>query len=357
MNTRMILCVGLLLAATSSLVHADPVARADSHAPIGVMGDHMHARGEWMFSYRYMQMSMAGNLKGSSSIDADTIATTESNPFAATPGMPPTLRIVPLEMDMDMHMPGLMYAPSDRITLMLMTMYWQKSMSLRTYMGGMGSSVLGDFQTGTSGWGDTKVSAMIRLLDTNRLNAHATIGVSLPTGSTGETTEVLTPMGMVTELRAPYPMQLGSGSYDPLVGATISSTGNGALGWGAQWSSVFRVSKNDDQYQLGDEHRLTGWLSYRFIDSVSASLRIEYNKRGNVSGLDPLIMGPVQTADPQRLAYQRTDLSAGMNLAGAGAFHGWRLGLEFSVPVQQRVDGPQLETDRQVTLGLQKTID
>ena len=31
--------------------------RPDGHAPIPVMGDHMHGKGEWMFSYRYMYMN------------------------------------------------------------------------------------------------------------------------------------------------------------------------------------------------------------------------------------------------------------------------------------------------------------
>ena len=34
--------------------------RADGHAPIGVMGDHLHKRGEWMLSYRFMRMNMEG---------------------------------------------------------------------------------------------------------------------------------------------------------------------------------------------------------------------------------------------------------------------------------------------------------
>ena len=34
--------------------------RVDTHAPIGVMGDHLHKQGEIMVSYRYMQMEMAG---------------------------------------------------------------------------------------------------------------------------------------------------------------------------------------------------------------------------------------------------------------------------------------------------------
>ncbi len=119
-----------------------------------------------MFSYRFMSMDMDGSQVGSNGIDADTIATTQPNRFFGMPGMPPTLRVVPLNMTMDMHMLGVMYAPSDRLTLMMMANYWLKSMNHMTYMGGMGTEVLGNFRTETSGWGNTMASALISLLNT-----------------------------------------------------------------------------------------------------------------------------------------------------------------------------------------------
>jgi hypothetical protein len=36
-------------------------ARPDGHAPISVMGDHYHKKGEFMFSYRFMPMWMEDN--------------------------------------------------------------------------------------------------------------------------------------------------------------------------------------------------------------------------------------------------------------------------------------------------------
>ena len=55
------------LLSLSSFAHNEPwtASRPDGHAPISVMGDHMHAMGEWMVSYRYMTMDMKGLLKGS----------------------------------------------------------------------------------------------------------------------------------------------------------------------------------------------------------------------------------------------------------------------------------------------------
>ena len=47
-----------------SFAHEGPwtASRPDGHAPISVMGDHMHEMGEWMVSYRYMTMDMNGLL-------------------------------------------------------------------------------------------------------------------------------------------------------------------------------------------------------------------------------------------------------------------------------------------------------
>jgi hypothetical protein len=328
--------------------------RADSHAPIGVMGEHFHKAGEWMFSYRYMSMSMAGNLKNSKSISPDKIVTTEPNIFSGMPGMPPTLRVVPLEMDMSMHMLGLMYAPSDRITLMLMANRVDKDMMHITYQGGTGITVLGDFRTKTSGWGDASVSGLVRLIRNDDFRLHAIIGVSLPTGSTDETGQILTPANTQPTVRLPYPMQLGSGTYDPIVG--LSYAGFGAhWAWGAQWRSVYRHADNDEEYRLGNETRLTGWLTYLWDRAISTSLRVQYNDRGNISGMDPLIMLPVQTADPARQGSSRTDIALGVNFAGQHQLDGWRLAVEYLVPLQQSLNGPQLETDSQLVVGIQKS--
>lgn len=358
-----ILLVAVFAAATSGMsasaqdaghAHAHPT-RADSHAPIGVMADHMHGKGEFMFSYRFMTMNMQGNLKNSSSIDPDTIVTTEPNRFFGMPGMPPTLRIVPLEMTMDMHMLGLMYAPSDRLTLMFMTNYTRNSMQHVTYSGGMGTNVLGNFKAETSGWSDSSVSGLIRLVESPGTKLHAILGVSIPTGSTDERDQILAPTGMTPVVRLPYPMQLSSGSYDPIAGLSYSGN-SGRLGWGAQWRGKFRTSRNDDDYQLGDEHRLNAWASYLFRPAISGSVRLESFRRDNISGQDPMIMGPVQTADPDRQAADRLDVAVGFNYAASGSLQGWRLGVEYLLVVNQDLDGPQLETDDQLIVGIQKAF-
>ncbi|MGB0513911.1 MAG: transporter [Wenzhouxiangellaceae bacterium] len=322
------------------------------HAPISVMGEHLHKKGEWMVSYRYMHMDMAGNRSGTDSISPDEIATTVPNRFFGRPGQPPTLRVVPTDMTMDMHMFGLMYAPSDQVTLMFMGNYIEKEMDHITFAGGMGTNRLGTFTTKSSGFGDTSASALIRLWTEGRHVVHATAGVSAPTGSNTERDRILTPMGMTPSPRLPYPMQLGSGSWSSIIGLTHNWYGD-RWSYGSQWRSLIRLHENDEDYTLGDEHRLTTWAAYRLAPRVSASLRLEGLRRGNIDGIDPNIVAPVQTADPNNQGIKRLDVGLGLNFAASGSLAGHRLAVEWLTPVYQDLDGPQLETDWILTLGWQ----
>ncbi|MEQ9451033.1 MAG: transporter [Pseudomonadales bacterium] len=347
MNFKPIACVAVVLAGLLSHATVNATSRADSHAPIGVMGDHTHKQGELMFSYRYMHMRMDDNLSGTSDLsDQEVIA------IPNTFGMPPTLRVVPTEMTMDMHMFGLMYAPNDTITLMGMLNYVKKEMDHTTYMGMAGGTPLGTFTTRSSGVGDTTLAALIKLNSSARHRWHIHLGLSLPTGSIDEEDDILTPMNTRPTVRLPYPMQLGSGTHDLLAGLTYNGS-HARWGWGAQWQSRFRLSENDEDYTLGDTVDLQGWLSYRLSDQVSVSTRLAYHKRRNIEGGDPQIALPVQTADPQRQAAERIDLLLGANFLLPGHRH--RLALEAGRPVRQDLDGPQMSNDWQVTLGWQFT--
>lgn len=336
------------VACTCATAFAD--TRPDSHAPISVMGDHLHEAGEWMFSYRFMRMSMQGNRDGTSGISPEEIATTVPNRFAGAPMMPATLRVVPTEMVMDMHMFGVMYAPNDTVTLMGMVNRIDMEMEHITFAGPAGTARLGTFTTRSSGFGDTSLSALVRLADDGHERWHLNLGVSLPTGDIDQRDSVLTPMNTRPTLRLPYPMQLGSGTYD-LIGGLTYAAGSGSWGRGAQWRSVLRLGDNDERYTLGDEHQLQGWLSYLVNPSLSISGRLAWRQRGNIDGIDQQITAPVQTADPDRQGSSRVDAGLGANLLLPGARH--RLALEFTLPVRQDLDGPQLETDWQVTLGWQ----
>lgn len=322
---------------------------AHKHAPIGVMGDHVHSKGEWMVSYRFMRMDMQGNRMGSSSISADEIATTIPNRLAGQPNQPPTLRVVPTEMTMDMHMFGAMYAPTDNLTLMVMANYLKNKMKHISYMGMMGTTQRGTFTTTSEGIGDTKVSGLYKLYDDSVNKVHLNIGLSLPTGSITKKDRVLTPMGTTPNLRLPYMMQLGSGTFDLLPGITYQRY-KGKWNFGGQYMATIRTGENSEDYTLGDQHQLSGWAAYSLRHDLSASLRLAYQHVSNIDGEDDQITAPVQTADPNNYGKKRVDLYAGLNWISQS---GHRLSAEIGAPVYQHLDGPQMETDWTFTAGYQ----
>jgi hypothetical protein len=335
--------------------------RADAHGPIGVMGDHRHHQGELMLSYRYMNMWMEGNLIGDDSVSPNTIVTTVPNRFFGLPGQPPTLRVVPTHMSMDMHMFGAMYGLTDRVTLMGMVPLIDKDMHHITYAGPVGTTRLGTFDTNSSGVGDISLSGIIGLYDakTARGNTHVNLllGLSAPTGSITERGRILTPMDMQPVVRLPYAMQLGSGTWDFLPGLVYTTRVNN-LSFGAQYRAALRLEDENDQgYSLGDLHQVTAWTAYEWAPWVSNSIRLAYQTQDDIHGIDPNIVAPVQTANPDFYGGDRLDLLFGVNLIGQhGAVCGHRLAAEFGVPVYQNLNGPQLETDWSFTVGWQKTL-
>ncbi len=321
---------------------------ADGHAPIGVMGDHTHGKGEWMLSYRFMHMEMEGNRIGDNQVSPEFIVSNVSNRF----GTPATLRVVPTKMDMDMHMFGAMYAPTDWLTLMVMGMYQEKGMDHITFAGIAGTTRRGTFTTRSKGIGDTSVSGLIKLYEDNTHKIHLNAGISLPTGSNKKRDNILTPAGATPNVRLPYAMQLGSGTYDLLPGITYTGK-QGQYAWGAQYMGNIRTGK-DQGYALGNKHDLNTWLSYRWRPWISNSLRLNYSHTGKIDGIDSNITLPVQTADPDNYGGEIVTLYLGINLVGQqGTIRGHRVALEAGIPLHRDLNGPQMETDLTITGGWQ----
>lgn len=326
---------------------------AKDHAPIGVMGDHRHDKGEWMLSYRYSHMDMAGNRTGTDDIAPETIVTTIANP---NPG-PAFLRVVPTEMTMDMHMFGLMYAPSDRLTLMAMGHWMEKEMDHITFATAAGSNVRGTFTTRSDGFGDTKLSALAGIYRDDTHDIHLNIGISIPTGSIKETARVLAPNGATPVLRMPYAMQLGTGTYDLHPGLTYNGY-HGKWGWGGQVNAEIRLEDENDQgYSWGEKFSATVWAAYEWQPWISTSLRLTGSTQDEIDGADPLITAPVQTAVAGFYGGDVIEAAGGINLiAPRGPLADHRLAFEVTAPLYRDLNGPQLETDWTFMLGWQKAF-
>ncbi len=291
-------------------------------APIGIMGHHLHPQGEWMLSYSYMQMDMKGNRDGTDSAEV---------PLAG-------YMVSPLSMDMQMHMLGAMYGFTENVTLMLMLPVTSISMD---HMVNMNGSL---FTTEASGIGDVKLSALFQT------GAHwvSSLGLNIPTGSIDEKDVLPSSGGVAVQL--PYPMQLGSGSYELTAGTTyiVMMGGNS---WGNKADIVVRLDDNDRNYKLGNSIELSSWYSFSINEKNTLSARLKLLNWDNISGVDvdlnPMV---VPTADTKLRAGTRADLLLGYNYQLTQSA---LIGVEAGVPIYQNLDGPQLETDLILQLGVQ----
>jgi hypothetical protein len=114
--------------------------RPDGHAPISVMGDHTHGKRYFMVSYRFMQMNMEDLLVVNNNATLESLLMPNGGTYMVTP----------LNMPMQMHMLGAMYAPNNNATLYVMANYVSMEMDHLTAMNM-------SFITKSSGLGDTKV--------------------------------------------------------------------------------------------------------------------------------------------------------------------------------------------------------
>lgn len=214
MNSIKILLVFLLSLLTSLVVADDTtIFRPEAHAPAGVMSDHIHEKGEWMIGYRFSSEKHEQYYSGSKKISLESVI---GSGYSMTS----------TEMTMDMHMLDIMYAVNDDLTLMLMPMYMDMDMDMDMTMHmSMGMGMGMNHSHGTSGLGDTIISALYRVQKDGNDQTHISLGISAPTGSVTKKNA----RGNLTH----YDMQLGSGTWDFL--PSITYTGfSGRFSWGGQ---------------------------------------------------------------------------------------------------------------------------
>ena len=326
-----------------SSASSDGLAMPDHHGPISVMGDHTHKKGEYMFSYRIMKMKMNSIYNGNKSMSIDSVM---SSPNGASDNSG-TYMNAPKSMKMDMHMFGMMYAPSDNVTLMLMSSYLEKEMTQQRMPMAGGSK----FDVNSNGFGDTKLSALIGLKKSPDYDSHFGLGLSFPSGSIDKRDN--TPVS--ESARLGYNMQNGSGTYDfNFLINNVLKFGKSRLG--NQVSFKLPVSgKNRNDYRYDKDFNLTFWFSQRFIDFASGSLKLNYEYRGEIKGSDNQMNKRMSPAmDSRNYGFQKLNLGLGVNLVNHNNFlKNHRLGFEFLVPITQKFKGIQMADSYSLILGWQ----
>ena len=305
-----------------------------------------------MLSYRYMNMQMDGMRSGTKRINSQNV-------FAAN------YAVAPENMTMEMHMLGMMYAPTDQLTLMAIANYIDNTMNHRVNPAVAEMINGGDsgFTTDSSGSGDIKLSALYRFYLEGKSKAHLGIGFSLPTGSIDEKDDTPAMGGRQRQL-LPAPMQLGSGTFDLLPSLTYVQQFTD-WSWGTQVSAVIRLEdENENNYRLGHKFELINWISYNLSEWLGINGGLSYTYTGELKGnqkgvgtAGPMGRRSVTTAFSDNYGGERIDVIFGINLLKpTGFLKGHRLAFDLRLPLWRDLNGYQLESDSVLTLGWQKAF-
>ncbi len=310
---------------------------------------HTHPAGMWMFTYKTMYMNMGGLRAGTNNVDTHSVGYSNSSMSSGMgSGMGSSkaynYMMIPTYMDMYMHMFMAMYGVTDSLTLMGMANYEYNNMQMVMNMG-PGMPYVSQSPMHTEGVSDTELRGLYKI------NKYLTgsLGLSIPTGSIKQT-DVM----MGKEERAPYDMQLGSGTWDLKPALTYSAlSDNYKWNWGAQAMYTYHTGTNSQGYSLGDVFKVTSWLQRVFGPSTTW-LRLAYSDTGRISGQDSQIQlsqmwAPAPDGDPRNYGGQRLDGLIGVNIvAGRLTF-----GVEGGIPLYQNLNGLQLKTQFVINTGIQ----
>ena len=217
---------------------------------------------------------------------------------------------------------------------------------------------MGSYTTRSSGLGDLVLGGIrtVGEIDDELIRLH--FGLEIPTGSIDETDADAAGVERVL----PFAMQPGTGTFNLRPGVTYMAQME-TWSWGLQGNGRVHIDKNSDDWAIGDSFDMTVWGQRPFNEDVSGSLRLQGESRGDYHGvstaLDPNGMtGPNPLRNPiesgKNQGGTRIDLLGGLNFDLTRVPDKTnRIAIEFGVPIDQWVDGPQLSLDWLATFGWQ----
>jgi hypothetical protein len=294
--------------------------RPDGMAPAGVFGDHtLNTGGRVLLSYRFNNIAYDGLLNGTHSISNATVF----NNFT----------LAPTHATFQTHYFVAEFGPTDDFTFQFILPFIERRIE---YVNKAGQQ----FVTDVTDPYDLQFNTMYVLWRGDRQQLHLNIGMRTPNGIFDQQGQVPTP----TSPALTYPMRTSDGTWDFLPGATYRGQSN-YWTWGAQVLGTKRFGMNRYDYRLGDDLQLNAWLSRKFTESLSGSVRLNGDLWGNINGADHrLNQSLVPSNDPNLQAGRLLNLLFGVNyMVPEGVLRGQRIGVEAGFPAFQSLSGPQLQ--------------
>jgi hypothetical protein len=330
-------------------------AKCGGNMPMNIPGGGVPETCEFRLKITPMYMYMNGLLNGTDSVSANDIL------GAPAPGV---YMAAPTKMYMGMVNLSAGYSFTDDIFGGIMFMF--KDNNMRMKFSPMMQTMTGEsgFNMKSEGMGDTMLMGKYRLYTDDPLiptsESSLFFGLSLPTGSINEKNSHF-PLPARRDEALPYGMQLGSGTFDPMLGLLYQGSSS-PLWWGADASYTARLYDNARDYHLGNDFRYDLYGMYQFRYDMLSYLQLNGRWWGKIHGkmdeslsaqpghanpADPSSPYMTPLWDPENYGGQRVAFTLGMqwqpfplNIVDFGV----------QIPAYQNLNGPQLKEEYMIML-------
>ncbi len=300
------------------------MTRPDFVFPAGVKGGKNMMSKKIMFGYKFGAMEMKSLKNGTNSINHSSI---QSLGYSITP----------LKMSADMHMFSIAYAVNEKFSVMSMLPYIEKKMEMKMLTGGMAGNI---HSVNSRGIGDLSIAGLFRL--SNKSNFK--LALSIPVAEFNE--KDLNMSGVLKTL--PYPVQLGSGTYDITLGYSFQEVFED-WSYGVQANVLKRVDYNSEGWKYGDKREISTWIARPISKSFSVSLGLDVEHQENISGRSANRNNMIPTWSEYNHSHLRVSSNIGLNYKFPK--YKSRIGIQCGTPIYRDVNGPQMEPDFKCNFG------
>lgn len=290
--------------------------------------------------------------------------------FPAPPAVPvlppanPVVLVVPratqLRQVSESHSASATAKVTKHFGMSLKSSYVRKQMTSGIFLNGARVTT---YEETATGWGDTQLSVFWKQQVGSSRSAKVETGISLPTGRTDVRSKLRNsvfaqdginsgpgilnfgPLPFDNRPLLPISMQLGSGTYDLMLGTEFAADFN-RVSAGVAFDARFRTGEAQQVYKLGDNAFGKGWVSYQLLPWLNATAHASGYREDSINLIDPTR----HTVDRREEALNsgRTVIETGLGLevvSTEGILRGQGLSIEYSLPVYQRTKGVQMERE------------
>ncbi len=324
--------------------------KCGGNMPMNIPGGGVPETHEVRFKIQPTFMKMEGLRDGTDSVSATSLL-----------GMPAAGKFmaVPERMDMQMLNLAVGYSFTDDFFAGLMFMWMKKEMDMKFNSMMTSSTGRPGFTMESYGMADTMLMTKYRLYTDDPLiptsQVSLLLGLILPTGSIDEKNKDHPVEARRKEL-LPYGMQLGGGTFDPILGILYQGSST-PWWWGVNLTYIPRFYDNPRDWHWGSEFRYDLYGMYQFRYDMVAYAQLNGKVQGKVQGEmdaaadgssgratigDPTSNYTSPTWDPDNYGGHILHTTFGLQ---------WQpvplhiLDVGVSLPVYQDLNGPQMEED------------